>query len=77
MGIKFNVLHQLGDEEIPPLRYVEFRTVYAVMLMRNRYILKDTKTDTLLFHVTFALVKVTDSDDEEEEEEETANSDVD
>jgi len=41
LGISFNLLRQMGDTKIPPLRYV----------------LKDRKSQTLLFHATFTLVE--------------------
>jgi len=41
MGISFNVLRMIGGDKAPPLRYV----------------LKDIKDDTILFHVTFTLKK--------------------
>ncbi|KAF2672132.1 DUF1769-domain-containing protein [Microthyrium microscopicum] len=50
MGLSFNLLRILGDkEEIPPLRYV----------------LRDRKTDQLLFHATFQLVRKGSKEDKE------------
>jgi len=48
MGLSFNILRQLGGENVQPLRYV----------------LKDRETGNVLFHVTFTLIPEKHDEDE-------------
>jgi len=51
MGLSFNILRQLGGDQVQPLRYV----------------LKNQETGTVLFHVTFTLIPEENDEQEEQE----------
>jgi hypothetical protein len=55
MGLSFNILRQIGGDQVQPLRYV----------------LKNQDTGTVLFHVTFTLIPEKTGEESADDEEKT------